>query len=66
MKCAACGYEYEYHWRDYDEHFDKVVDKGDVAFILVKGTFIAREEFGSWEERGIVACPKCGTLKLVD
>ena len=66
MKCYACGYEYEYHWGDYGENFDKIADKGDDSFIEIIGVFFARKDYENREEKGIVACPKCGTLKLID
>ena len=60
MKCA-CGYE-----RKTDIFGDKT-EVGDENFIRLKGYFAIDDDFNRRDrEVQILACPKCGTLKIAD
>ena len=57
IKCI-CGYKYS---RDYDKE-----PLGDTAFITIKGHFTKEgcDYYRHQIEVDVIACPKCGTLKI--
>ena len=59
MKCLACGYEYpkanEDGLLEKDEPFTK---------LYFSVTLYTYEGSGEYEEAGIVACPKCKTIRM--
>ena len=57
-ECKACGYKYDYDWKEGKQ----VVTHGDEKFINIR---IQGHTFSDGEDSySILACPKCHTLKL--
>lgn len=62
LKCPACGYEYEYKIA---KNMLEVI-KGDDDFIEIDGNFtIKSQSNGQLERVFLFACPKCGSIKMV-
>jgi len=66
MKCV-CGYEHRHG--EWDPETQKVIHESDgEKFTYIKGTFLVENTgwHGGTREVSLYACPKCGTIKLVD
>ena len=60
---CICGYSYSVNYMDFPKHKDWIVE-GDEPFISIKRSFYKENEWQEEKRVGIMACPKCLTLKL--
>ena len=56
-KCFACGYIYE---QGFDKNKEWNVLKGDIPFLKIRNHNLRH----NIKEVRLIACPKCGTLKI--